>query len=913
LFLQTTPVFADEGQGVIAKLSSDQQKTISPKTFFTSIFTITNTGRKQDTYNLEIDTPPGWQVISSLPQVFLLPKEERSVPVTIFVPLTALAAVPYEIKFFAISDANTSIKSEAVVTVHVLPHARLKLTGPPGHEARLGPGQSMNYNFTVVNLGNGKDSFQISALSAHGEKIDLSNDIIELEVGDQRDFQATIHVPLDVSPGTKHCLTVRASSISLERGVYSEVIIYTQITEKRPKIEGAYKTLASKITMHLSGIGSGDRSLGPQMEFYTSGAVTDNYWTSLSYQGPYYKKKDNYRGLSEERTTFDFGNNIWDIGLGNNAVNLSELTVTSLSEKGQKFHAHKGWFDTMVFNLEKLQTGFKESIKGGRVTSKLGANNQIGFNLYQSDETKTDSSYSRSAEKKRIASVSGISSISDLVTEAEYGKSRFDNGDGYKNDSAFWVNSRLRKDRFYADGEYIKSGPDYPGIRTDTKGHRAYFSYRIFKPQWLWVYDHKIINNPEKDSSKNWDDNERNEIGTTFNIKNLPFFSFSYQINRTKSEKLTPISDTQEKAFIFRSDKTMGHVTASIDTKWSKQADDVTAESSKLSEYTARLNGRWQKFNPWIGYTYNIGKDIAQSSSTTTTRKEIGLLYQPQVKFNSSFSFSQEGTNSEAPRDVLSFDMSYIPIEDMAFTLEGEMRDNHNELDREWQVWLTFVKSFDMPVPIKLKGVLAGIIFIDRNNNGEFDSGEITMPKITMRVADERKDTDKDGRYKFPAVNPGEVFLDIDIASLPVGLAPAITLPYKTDLGIGKTKVINIPLLKTAKVRGVVFEDVNKNGKQDADEKGLSLIRITLIDAFSKQKETFTDNNGCYGFIGVIPGKYEVKIDGKWLPNRFMLTTEEVCPLDLGQGAERLDVNFGAVEKERPILKTYTTKPEGPS
>lgn len=912
-FFQAAPVFADESQGVAIKLSSGQQKTVSPKTFFTSVFTITNTGNKQDAYILEVNAPSGWQVISSLSEVSLSPKEEKTTPITIFVPLTALAAIPYEIKFSAIAASDPSIKSEAAVVVHVLPHARLKLTGPQGPEARLGPGQAMNYNFTIVNLGNGKDSFQITAVSAHGEKVDLSNDIVELEVGEQRDVQATIHIPLEVSPGTKHCLTLRASSISLERGVYGEVVVYTQITEKRPRPEGAYKTLSSQITTHLSGIGSGDKSLGPQIEFNTNGYVTDNYRMNFDYQGPYYKNRENYRSISQERTTFDFGNKMWDVGLGDIAVNLSELTVSSLYERGQRFHAQKNWLDAMGFSLEKRQTGFTEDIKGGRAAAKIGPYNEIAVNLYQSDETKTDSSYSRSPEKKQIASFSGVSRISDLLIEGEYGKSKFDNDEsGYKNDSAWWIESRMRKDRFYIDGEYLNAGENYPGRRTDTKSHRAYISYRVFKPQWIWVYNHKIIDNPKKDVSRNWNDNERNEVGTSFNIKTLPFFSFSYQVSNTKSEKVTPISDTEEKAFIFRSNKTISHVTASIDAKWSRQTDDVTAADSKGAEYTARLNGRWQKFTPWIGYAYNTEKDIAQGSNTNTTRKEVGLYYKPDARFNSSFSFSQEGTGSEKPRDALSFDMTYIPVEDTSFTIEGEMRDNHDELNREWQVWLTLKRSFDMPVPIKLNGTIAGVVFIDQNNNGKFDSGEIAMPKITMLIADDRRDTGKDGRYKFPAVNPGEVFLDIDAASLPVGLAPSITLPYKIDIGIGKTKAINIPLLKTAKVRGVVFEDANRNGKRDADEKGLSLVRIIIAGASSKQRDTFSNNNGYYSFTGVIPGKYEVKIETKWLPNRYGLTTAESYSVDLGQADEKLDLDFGAVEKERPILKTYTTQSSEP-
>jgi len=459
--------------------------------------------------------------------------------------------------------------------------------------------------------------------------------------------------------------------------------------------------------------------------------------------------------------------------------------------------------------------------------------------------------------------------------------------------------------RFYADGEYIDAGENYPGRRTDTKGHRAYLSYRVFKPQWLWVYNHKMISNPKKDPAKDWNDNERNEIGSSFNIKGMPFFSLSYQINTSKSEKVTALSDTEEKAVIFRSNKTLGRIMASIDTKWSKEKDDATAADTKSSEYTARVSGRWQRFSPWVGYTYNTEKDIAQSSNEATIRKEFGLLYQPESKFYSSLSFSQEGTGSETPKDLLSFDMTYIPVEDMSFTLEGEMRDNHDEFNRDWQVWLTCKRSFDLPVPIKLKGIVAGIVFIDRNNNGVFDSPDTAMPKITMLLADERKDTGKDGRYKFPAANPGEIYLDIDIASLPVGLAPSVILPYKIDLGIGKTKVVNIPLLKTARVRGIVFEDINKDGKKDADEKGLSLIRIVITDASLKQKDTFSDNNGSYSFAGVIPGKYDVRIDTKWLPSRFALTTVESVSIDLSQGTEKA-ANF--LQSERLLNCTmYST------
>ncbi len=239
LFFQVTPVFAEENSGVDVLVSSDPQKTVAPKSLFTSVFTIVNTGAEEDTYALEVKAPETWQVISAVAPVSLLPKESRAIPVTIFVPSNALATGVYEIRFSAASALDPGIRAEATIAVNVLPHARVKITAP-SVEAKLGPGQSMGYNFTVVNLGNGKDSFRITASSAHGEKVGLSHDIIELDVGEQIQITATIHIPLDVSPGTRHCLTVRASSILLETGIFNEAILYTQITEKRPRPEGLY-------------------------------------------------------------------------------------------------------------------------------------------------------------------------------------------------------------------------------------------------------------------------------------------------------------------------------------------------------------------------------------------------------------------------------------------------------------------------------------------------------------------------------------------------------------------------------------------------------------------------------------------------------------------------------------------------
>lgn len=905
IFFNSACLYA-EPDLVNIQVSSSPKETVSPKSFFTSVFTVTNSQKKIDIYSIDAKIPIGWQVISSLSEIELQPGESKDIPVTVFVPVNALAGMPYEIEFNATSINLPSIVATAKIEVQVLTHARIKITGP-GRGIKLGQGQSASYNFTITNLGNGKDKFSITAVSAHGDNVELSDNIIELNAGEQKQIIAKIHIPLEVSPGTKHVFTVKATSELLEPGISSEAVTYTQITDKKPKIKGAYKTLSSQATTHLSGLGTG-KQLGPQLEFGTNGFITDSYWLNFNYQGPYYTNRENYRGLSEERSAFEFGSKDWDVGMGDTNVSLSELTVSSLSEKGSRYRINTQPFTAMFFDVEKGQAGFTEDISGGKLAAKLGKNNEVGFNFYQSDESKSDASATRLAEKKRVASISGATRLDAVSFDTEYAQGEIDAGNGYNNGSAWWLNSRLRTQRFYADGEYIDAGRNYPGRRKDTKGHRAYFSYRIFKPEWVWVYNHEIVDNPKKDISRNTNENNRTEFGTSFNMKKIPSFSVSYQTSNSKSEKQTALSNTKENAIIFRSNKTFDRITASIDSKWSKTKDDVASTSTHSSEHTMRLNGKWHRFSPWVGYTYNTDKNVIESSEAITIRRELGILYQPNLKFYSSFNFSQEGTKGRRPKDALSFDFNFTPDEDTVFKIEGEMRDNNAEFRREWQMWFTFKRSFDMLFPVKISATAEGIIFIDANEDNKFEKGEQVVPGITLFIGDEKAITGKDGRYKFPSLPPGRAEVNMDTTTLPVGLASRVLFPYSADFMVSKDTELDIPLLKTAKVKGVVFEDINKNKSMDEEERGIPLIRVQIISDSVEHRETFTDTNGNYSFAGVVPGKYNVKIDTRWLPDRFVLTTDETYSFDLGQAEDKPDINFGAAEKERPILKTYTTQ-----
>ncbi len=85
---------------------------------------------------------------------------------------------------------------------------------------------------------------------------------------------------------------------------------------------------------------------------------------------------------------------------------------------------------------------------------------------------------------------------------------------------------------------------------------------------------------------------------------------------------------------------------------------------------------------------------------------------------------------------------------------------------------------------------------------------------------------------------------------------------------------------KTYKLGDYVWYDDNKNGIQDAGEKGVEGVKVTLFDKDgNKLAETTTDANGKYVFEGLSNGTYTVKFSN--LPAGYQPTTSNVGTNDL--------------------------------
>jgi uncharacterized membrane protein len=219
--------FAEENLPLQVDISSAKDRLAAPKSLLSSVFVVTNPTKKKQNIALEVSIPSGWQLISSTEPFELAPKEHRSVPLTVSIPSWTLAGSGYQICLVVKPEAHPKLSSQVCVNIEILLHPQLQIRGPEV-ESQAYPGQAINYAFKITNLGNAKDKIEITASSAHKEKVDLSSETVELGIGEQAQIIATVHVPLHVSAGTKHVLTVRATSLT-DKNVFEETNVYTPI------------------------------------------------------------------------------------------------------------------------------------------------------------------------------------------------------------------------------------------------------------------------------------------------------------------------------------------------------------------------------------------------------------------------------------------------------------------------------------------------------------------------------------------------------------------------------------------------------------------------------------------------------------------------------------------------------------
>ncbi|MFH1246000.1 MAG: SdrD B-like domain-containing protein [Candidatus Omnitrophota bacterium] len=154
-------------------------------------------------------------------------------------------------------------------------------------------------------------------------------------------------------------------------------------------------------------------------------------------------------------------------------------------------------------------------------------------------------------------------------------------------------------------------------------------------------------------------------------------------------------------------------------------------------------------------------------------------------------------------------------------------------------------------------GSVTGVVYNDYNDDGRKQSDEPGIENVQVSIADEQKLTDRNGYYSFTHVNGKKARVAIDSASLPEGFVLSSPDVQEVEITHHDIARVDFGIVSRSEIQGVVFEDVDADGKFGVNDIGVGKVRLLLENGSAAS----TDNKGQYYFRKLSVGKHKVTLD----------------------------------------------------
>jgi hypothetical protein len=212
-------------------------------------------------------------------------------------------------------------------------------------------------------------------------------------------------------------------------------------------------------------------------------------------------------------------------------------------------------------------------------------------------------------------------------------------------------------------------------------------------------------------------------------------------------------------------------------------------------------------------------------------------------------------------------------------------------------------------------GSLGDRLWVDLNNNGTQDVGEVGINGVTVELLDNggnvvaAQATSIDGGYTFVNLPAGSYSVRVVAAALPAGLAPTYDLDgigsanlAAASLAGGQNRTdVDFGYRGTGSIGDRLWVDFNNDGIQDVGEAGLNGVTVSLLDGGGNVVGSqVTVGDGNYTFGNLPGGAYAVRVEAATLPPGLSpsydldgIGTANFAVVALVGGENRTDVDFG--------------------
>lgn len=197
------------------------------------------------------------------------------------------------------------------------------------------------------------------------------------------------------------------------------------------------------------------------------------------------------------------------------------------------------------------------------------------------------------------------------------------------------------------------------------------------------------------------------------------------------------------------------------------------------------------------------------------------------------------------------------------------------------------------------------------------DEHGVGLPGMVVQLGSLSTATGPDGRFHFPAVPEGELYLTVHPRSLPAGRLTAPALPMRLAVVAGAVLEVQVQLIRTAAVSGQVSlalpDDESSTGNdsgayvlgagESEGAAGLVAGLVVVLESGETVHRSVTDGQGRFAFESLPPGVWQLSIGRGSDADLFRLEPEtQLLTLRPGE-TEAVTVDLTPVTRKVQIIE----------
>ena len=159
-----------------------------------------------------------------------------------------------------------------------------------------------------------------------------------------------------------------------------------------------------------------------------------------------------------------------------------------------------------------------------------------------------------------------------------------------------------------------------------------------------------------------------------------------------------------------------------------------------------------------------------------------------------------------------------------------------------------------------------GRVYQDVNLNGRFDP-DIDLPQANAKVRVDGSRyvvSDASGNFRIESVTRGEHSVYLDLLSVRADLTLLDNTQQLITIDSTRDAIVDFRVVRTGRISGVVWLDLNENGRLDDAEQVLPDVRVVT----GSGRDTLTDEKGYFMIGDLPPGEHIVLLDEKTIPEQ---------------------------------------------